>query len=143
MLVDSHCHLDYEVFEEDFSEILQRARNNEVKILQTISTKVTEFPKLKKLIEAYPQIYASIGIHPHEVDEHPETSVEDLFEYTKHPKVIGVGETVSISSFSRGTFLTTSCKAEAFLKVTIPEIEIYNPKSKHSLANSKLSELKQ
>ena len=93
MLVDSHCHLDYDVFEEDFGAILSRAKDNGVGILQTISTKVTEFPKLKKLIEAYPQIYASIGIHPHEVDEHPEVSVEDLFEYTKHPKVIGVGET--------------------------------------------------
>jgi TatD DNase family protein len=93
MLVDSHCHLDYDVFEEDFGAILSRAKDNGVGILQTISTKVTEFPKLKKLIEAYPQIYASIGIHPHEVDEHPEVSVEGLFEYTKHPKVIGIGET--------------------------------------------------
>jgi len=93
MLVDSHCHLDYEVFAEDFADILARAKDNGVGLFQTISTKVTEFHKLKKLIETYPNIYASIGIHPHEVDEHPEVSVEDLFEYTKHPKVIGIGET--------------------------------------------------
>jgi TatD DNase family protein len=93
MLVDSHCHLDYEVFEQDFAKILARAKDNEVRILQTISTKVSEFPKLKKLIELYPHIYASIGIHPHEVEEHKEVSVEELYEYTKHPKVIGIGET--------------------------------------------------
>ena len=93
MLVDSHCHLDYEAFTEDFSEILARAKLNDVQFMQTISTKVTEFHKLKKLIETYPEIYASIGIHPHEVDEHPEVSVAELFEYTKHPKVIGIGET--------------------------------------------------
>ncbi len=93
MLVDSHCHLDYDVFEKDFAEILVRAKDNGVEILQTISTKVTDFPKLKKIIETYPQIYASIGIHPHEVDSHEEVSVEELFEYTKHPKVIGIGET--------------------------------------------------
>lgn len=93
MLVDSHCHLDYEVFEEDFSQLLSRAKDNGVEIFQTISTKITEFHKLKKLIETYPEIYASIGIHPHEVDEHPEISVEGIFEYTKHPKVIGIGET--------------------------------------------------
>ena len=93
MLVDSHCHLDYEAFAEDFEEMLARAEANNVKLMQTISTKVTEFPKLKALIDKYPQIYASIGIHPHEVDEHPEVTVEELFEYTKHPKVIGIGET--------------------------------------------------
>lgn len=93
MLVDSHCHLDYDSFIEDFDEMLNRADINNVKLIQTISTKVTEFHKLKALIDKYPQIYASIGIHPHEVDDHPEITVEDLFEYTKHPKVIGVGET--------------------------------------------------
>lgn len=93
MLVDSHCHLDYDAFAEDFAAILSRAADNNVKLLQTISTKVTDFPKLKKIIEAYPQIYASIGIHPHEVDAHPEVSVEELFNYTQHAKVIGIGET--------------------------------------------------
>lgn len=93
MLVDSHCHLDYEVFLEDFSQMLARAKDNDVRLMQSICTKIADFPKIKKLIESYPQIYGSIGIHPHEVDEHPETSVEDLLEYTKHPKIIGVGET--------------------------------------------------
>ncbi len=93
MLIDSHCHLDYEVFEEDFTAILQRAKENQVELFQTISTKITEFYKLKKLIETYPQIYASIGIHPHEVEDHPEISTQEIFEYTKHPKVIGIGET--------------------------------------------------
>lgn len=93
MLVDSHCHLDYDVFQEDFEGILNRAKENNVGLMQTISTRVSEFSKLKTLIEKYPQIYASIGIHPHEVDSHAETTTEDLLEYTKHPKVIGIGET--------------------------------------------------
>ncbi len=93
MLVDSHCHLDYEVFSEDFSQMLARAKDNDVRLMQSICTKIVDFPKIKKLIESYPQIYGSIGIHPHEVDEHPEISVEDLLEYTKHPKIIGIGET--------------------------------------------------
>lgn len=93
MLVDSHCHLDYDVFQEDFEGILNRAKKNNIGLMQTISTKVSEFSKLKTLIDKYPQIYASIGIHPHEVDSHPETTIQDLLEYTKHPKVIGIGET--------------------------------------------------
>lgn len=93
MLVDSHCHLDYEAFEQDFAEVLRRAKDNKVGLLQTISTKVADFHKLKKIIDNFPQIYASIGIHPHEVEDHLEVSVEELFEYTKHNKVIGIGET--------------------------------------------------
>lgn len=93
MLIDSHCHLDYDVFAPDFAEVLARADANNVKLMQTISTKVTDFQRLKTLIEKYPHIYASIGIHPHEVDAHPEVTTEELFEYTKHPKVIGIGET--------------------------------------------------
>lgn len=93
MLIDSHCHLDYEVFKEDFAEVLSRASSAGVKLMQTISTKITDFEKIKKLIEIYPQIYASIGIHPHDVEAHPEISINDLYEYTKHPKIIGIGET--------------------------------------------------
>ncbi len=93
MLVDSHCHLDYEVFQQDFDDMLKRAKINGVGIFQTISTKVSEFHKLKEIIDKYPEIYASIGIHPHEVEKHEEVSVEELYEYTKHNKVIGVGET--------------------------------------------------
>lgn len=93
MLIDSHCHLDYKDFADDFGEILARAQTAGVSLMQTISTKLTDFHKLKKLIEAYPQIYASVGIHPHEVDSHPKTSLEELYELTKHEKVIGVGET--------------------------------------------------
>lgn len=93
MLVDSHCHLDYEVFQQDFNEILVKARDGGVGLLQTISTKISDFEKIKTLIESHSNIYGSIGIHPHEVDQHEEITVEQLFEYTKHSKVIGIGET--------------------------------------------------
>lgn len=93
MLVDSHCHLDYQDFAEDFVQMLDRAQKNNIHIMQTISTKIADFEKIKKLIESYEQIYASIGIHPHEVDKHEDISTESLLEYTNHPKVIGIGET--------------------------------------------------
>lgn len=93
MLVDSHCHLDYEVFQQDFEEILSKAEQNGVKLLQTISTKIADFEKIKNLIEKYSHIYGSIGIHPHEVDDHQEITVAQLFEYTNHPKIIAIGET--------------------------------------------------
>ncbi len=93
MLVDSHCHLNYEDFRSDFTQMLQRAALCNVKIMQTISTKFADFLDIKDIIETYPNIYGSIGVHPHEVEEHPKVTLEDLLNYTNHNKIIGVGET--------------------------------------------------
>lgn len=92
-LVDSHCHLNYEDFKDDFAQILERAKLSNVSIMQTISTKFSDFLDIKEIIEKYPNIYGSIGVHPHEVDDHPEIFLENLLNYTNHPKIIGVGET--------------------------------------------------
>ncbi len=61
--------------------------------MQTISTKRADFPEVIAIAEAYEQIYASIGIHPHEAENHDDIGVEELLEQAAHPKVIGIGET--------------------------------------------------
>jgi TatD DNase family protein len=93
MLVDSHCHLDFPEFAEDFALVMQRADEAGVKLMQTISTKVTDWHKVIALAEQYQQIYASIGIHPSEVTTQPHLTAEEIITYTNHPKVIGIGET--------------------------------------------------
>ncbi len=92
MLVDSHCHLNYPEFNTDFPEILKRAEENGVKIMQTICTRISEFPSILELAEKHHNIYCSVGIHPHEADKESVTK-EELVNYTKNPKVIGIGET--------------------------------------------------
>lgn len=93
MLVDSHCHLDFPEFQEDMDAVLSRAAENGVGVMQTICTRVTEFPKVLAVAERFPHIYCSVGIHPHNVEEQPKVTVEQLVDYTCHPKVIGIGET--------------------------------------------------
>lgn len=92
MLVDSHCHLNYPEFA-DLPAVLARAEARGVRLCQTISTKRCDFACVTDLAERYDAIYASIGIHPHEVAEHTDLSVEELVEWAAHPKVIGLGET--------------------------------------------------
>jgi TatD DNase family protein len=93
MLVDSHCHLNYDDFKEDFDDVLKRAKQMDVGTLLTISTKLSEADQIIKVAESHDNIFCTIGVHPHDVESEGVVSVEDLIELTKHPKVVGIGET--------------------------------------------------
>jgi TatD DNase family protein len=91
MLVDSHCHLDF-AKEEERAGIIARARGAGVRTLLTISTKLHEFPGVRAIAESDPDIWCSVGVHPHEAEIEP-AAAEALIELTKHPKVVAIGET--------------------------------------------------
>jgi TatD DNase family protein len=91
MLVDSHCHLDF-AKEEERAGIIARARGAGVRTLLTISTKLDEFPGVRAIAESDPDIWCSVGVHPHEAEAEP-AAAEALVALTKHPKVIAIGET--------------------------------------------------
>lgn len=93
-LVDSHCHLD--LLEEkglNIDEVISRANQNNVKILQTIGTRISNFENVYKFAEKYDNVFASLGVHPCNVAEEKVTA-NDLIKICKtHPKIIGLGET--------------------------------------------------
>ena len=93
MLVDSHCHLDFDVFDEDRAETIRRAKDAGIGTLVTICTRVTRFENILSIAESDPDIWCSVGIHPHQAEEEPRVSVEDLVSRAQSPKVIGIGET--------------------------------------------------
>ena len=92
-LVDSHCHLNMKEFKDDLDQVLDNARKSNVKYLQTICTKISDYPEIINIIEKHENIYGSFGVHPHEANENTELQVEDIIKYTSHKKIIGVGET--------------------------------------------------
>src|SRR5688572_16053054 len=92
MLVDSHCHLDFPDFDSDREEVIARASAAGIGILVTISTRVRQFDRLHRIVDAHPNIYASIGTHPHNAAEEPEITTEDLIRLAEHPKVVAIGE---------------------------------------------------
>ncbi|HEX2581031.1 MAG TPA: TatD family hydrolase [Dongiaceae bacterium] len=93
MLVDSHCHLDFPDFSEDFPAMLARARQAGVSHCLTISTKLRTFPAVRKIAEEHATIFCTVGIHPHEADQEGVGGMEMLLENATHPKVVGLGET--------------------------------------------------
>lgn len=93
MLVDSHCHLDFPDFSGELPDVLARAGNADVGLMLTICTHVTRFPQVKALAEAHDKVWCTVGIHPHEAGNEPETDAASLMALAEHPKVVGFGET--------------------------------------------------
>lgn len=93
MLVDSHCHLNYPGLVEGQGEVLARARAAGVGTMLNISTKLREWGEVIGAAEREPDVWASVGIHPHEADSHVEVDTRRLVEAARHPRVIGIGET--------------------------------------------------
>lgn len=91
-LVDSHCHLNYPELA-DTGAVIARAKAAGVGLLQTISTKRKDFAEVKAIAEKHPEVYCSIGIHPHEAEPHEDIEEEELLREASHPRVIGIGET--------------------------------------------------
>ena len=92
MLVDSHCHLNYEGLVEDQGAVLARARAAGVGAFLNISTRQSEWDAIVATAEREPDVWASVGVHPHEADAHPDLGAAALVEASRHPKVIAIGE---------------------------------------------------
>ncbi len=93
MLIDSHCHLNYKGLVEDQPQVLARARESGVTRFLNISTRASEWDAVVATATREPDVWASVGIHPHEADAHADLGAQALLEATAHPRVIGIGET--------------------------------------------------
>lgn len=93
LIVDSHCHLNFPDFAEDFAAVLQRAEAAGVGVMQTICTRMREFDTVHEIAQAHANVYCSVGVHPCNVTEAPLPDIEELLIAATRPKVIGLGET--------------------------------------------------
>ena len=89
MLADSHCHLNYKGLVEEQSAILTRARDRGVTAMLNISTRESEWDAVIATAEREPDVWATVGIHPHEADAHPHIDTAKLIERARHPRVVG------------------------------------------------------
>lgn len=90
--VDSHCHLDFPGLAENLPDVLAQMRHNDVVAALCVSVNLAEFPRVLALAEQYPNLYASVGVHP-DYEEVEEPDVARLAALARHPKVIAMGET--------------------------------------------------
>ena len=91
-LIDSHCHLNYEGLVERQDEVLENARNRGVHGFLNISTRQSEWRDIIAVAEQHDDVWASVGVHPHEADAHPDLGATALIAGADHPRVIAIGE---------------------------------------------------
>ena len=92
MLVDSHCHLDFPDFADELDAVVARARAAGIERMVTISTRVKRLAEVSAIAERFPDVYCSVGTHPHNAHEELDVTVADLVAHTKSPKVVALGE---------------------------------------------------
>jgi TatD DNase family protein len=92
MLIDSHCHLDFEALSADLDGVMARAEAAGVSGMVTISTRVDNFSTYAALAERFPNVWCSVGTHPHNAHEELHIQIEDLVRLSAHPRCIAIGE---------------------------------------------------
>ena len=90
-LIDSHCHLNYEGLVERQAEVLDNARARGVAGFLNISTRQREWGDIVAVATREPDVWASVGVHPHEADAHPDLGASALADAASHPRVIAIG----------------------------------------------------
>ena len=93
MIIDTHCHLDFKEFKEDFNDVLLNAKTNNISGMQTICTKIDEFPKILDIAKKHSNIWCSVGTHPHNAESEKHISQDNIKNLCDNDKVIGIGET--------------------------------------------------
>ena len=92
MLVDSHCHLDFPDFADELEAVVARAEAAGIGRIVTISTRVRKHPDVLAIAERFPNVYCSVGTHPHNAHEELDITADDLVARARHSKVVAIGE---------------------------------------------------
>jgi len=92
MLIDSHCHLDFPDFASELDAVVARAKEQGIGRIVTISTRVKRHDEVIAIAERFPDVYCSVGTHPHHAEDEPDIGTLELVARTGHRKVVAVGE---------------------------------------------------
>jgi TatD DNase family protein len=93
VLIDSHCHLDFDDFAAERDAVVERARAAGLARLITISTRTSSFAAVCRIAESYTDVFCTVGTHPHNAHEEADVTAEQLANLARHPKCVGIGET--------------------------------------------------
>ena len=93
MLIDTHAHIQMQEFDADRAEVLTRATAAGVDLMVTVGYHLAASRKAVELAQRYPQVYAGVGIHPHDAETYDDAAEESLRDLAKQPKVVAIGET--------------------------------------------------
>jgi TatD DNase family protein len=91
-VVDSHCHLDFDLIQKNLPAVLARAEAAQVGVMLSISSRVRDGDNLRRIADENPNVYCTIGTHPHNAHEELDVPVSTLVKLAEHGKTVGIGE---------------------------------------------------
>lgn len=91
-IVDSHCHLDFDVLQDDLTGVISRAHEAGVHMMVSISTRVRNFDAIRTIAETHEEVFCTVGTHPHNAAEEPDVTAKQLVALARYGKCIGIGE---------------------------------------------------
>jgi len=92
MYIDTHCHLDFENYDEDRESVVQRSIKNKIEAIISIGTDVETSAKSIELAEKFATVFAAVGIHPNETSDANKNSIQKIYDLSSNPKVVAIGE---------------------------------------------------
>ncbi len=92
MLIDSHCHLNFNAFDEDRNDVLNRAAEAGIVAFINPATNLEDSRQITSMAEEIPNLYATVGFHPNDAVNFNEAALTQLRDLTNHPKVVAIGE---------------------------------------------------
>lgn len=92
MLVDTHCHLNFESFDTDRAAVLEKAAQAGVERVLNPGIDLETSRAAVDLAQAYPEVYAAVGVHPNDAGTWSEGTLDELRGLASHPKVVAIGE---------------------------------------------------
>ncbi len=137
-MIDSHCHLNFKKLSENFENIINNSKKNNISSILSINTKPEDFQDHLNLIKNYNSIYLSYGLHPSDVQSMNQIELENFEQYCNNEKVIGIGET-GIDLHHNDQFLKEQTQVfethiEASIKHSLPII-IHQRNSEKEIVN--------
>lgn len=92
-MIDTHVNLHHELYKDDLVNVIENAKNANIHGMLSICDRIENIDKIIAIVEKYENFWASVGAHPHEAKDHLDLTAQKLAELSKHPKIIGIGET--------------------------------------------------
>ena len=92
MLIDTHCHLDFENYDGDRESVIQRSIKNKIEAIITIGTNVETSLKSIELSEKFATVFAAVGIHPNDANNANKNSIQKIYDISSNQKVVAIGE---------------------------------------------------
>src|SRR3989338_4913168 len=92
MFIDTHAHLNFSAFDNDLDQVVLASLKNGVGKILNVGAKLDSSKKVTEVAQLYPELYASVGVHPHHADEFSDEVLKKFEELAKNPKVVAIGE---------------------------------------------------